>query len=148
MGTGHGRGRLAFSVIPAQAGTQSPHDEDCVNTHWAPASAGETGWARVTVEAGSPSPFFRASRNPVALRPHAACGVVQPHGLWTPAFAGETRTGVTQESSKALDPCFRGGDGGQGSQTTRLTKTICAGRIECDCPGRGLSHFRSAMYYT
>ena len=46
MGTGHGRGRLAFSVIPAQAGTQSPHDEDCVNTHWTSASAGETGRGR------------------------------------------------------------------------------------------------------
>ena len=88
------------------------------------------------------STSFRASRNPA--------------GLWTPALAGETRAGVTQEScrpvgargngvlqlrkqesSRTLDPCFRR-DGGQGSQTTRLTKSICAGRITCDCPGPGM----------
>ena len=40
-----------------------------------------------------------------------------------------------QESSRTLDPCFRRGGGGRGSQTTRLTKTLCAGRIKCDCPG-------------
>ena len=42
-----------------------------------------------------------------------------------------------QESSRTLDPCFRR-DGGQGSQTTRLTKSICPGRITCDCPGPGM----------
>ena len=60
------------------------------------------------------STSFRASRNPVGLRANAACVVVQPDGIWTPAFAGVTEAGVTQESSRALDPCFRRGNGGGG----------------------------------
>ena len=82
MGTGHGRGRLDFPVIPRKQESSAPADACRV---------------RCRAAGRDLDPYFRrgdgglgSRRNPVRLRADTACGVVQPDGIWTPAFAGVT----------------------------------------------------------